>query len=82
MEVRGSIRKTGSAALDLAYIAAGRYDAYWQRELNYWDIAAGIIIVKESGGYIESLNGKSLSNTKVDIVASNSKIHHKLVNFL
>ena len=82
MEVRGSIRKTGSAALDLAYIAAGRYDAYWQRELNYWDIAAGIIIVKESGGYIESLNGKSLSDTKVDIVASNSKIHHKLVNFL
>ena len=82
MEVRGSIRKTGSAALDLAYIAAGRYDAYWQRELNYWDIAAGIILVKESGGFVESLNSGSFSEKKIDIIATNSKIHKELKNLL
>ena len=82
MEVRGHVRKSGSAALDLAYVASGRYDAYWQRELNYWDIAAGIIIVKESGGYVESLNSKSFIEKKIDLVASNSIIHKELTNFL
>ena len=82
MEVRGHIRKSGSAALDLAYVAAGRYDGYWQRELSYWDIAAGIIIVKESGGYIENLSGESFGEEKIDLVASNSKIHKELANFL
>ena len=82
MEVRGNIRKSGSAALDLAYVAAGRYDGYWQRELNYWDIAAGIILVKESGGFIENLSGKSFGEKKIDLVASNSKIHKELSNFL
>ena len=80
--VRGHIRKSGSAALDLAYVASGRYDAYWQRELNYWDIAAGIILLKESGGYIESLNGKNFNEKKIDLVASNSVIHKELRNFL
>ena len=46
METNAHIRKSGSAALDLAYVAAGRYDGYWQREINYWDIAAGIILLK------------------------------------
>tara|TARA_Y100001970_G_scaffold286964_1_gene410428 strand:+ start:5347 stop:6132 length:786 start_codon:yes stop_codon:yes gene_type:complete len=80
--VRPPIRKSGSAALDLAYVAAGRYDGGWQRELNYWDVAAGIIIIKESGGYIENLNSKSFSEGKIDLVASNSKIHKELSNFL
>ena len=48
-----NVRKFGSAALDLAYVACGRFDGYWQRELNYWDIAAGIIILKEAGGFID-----------------------------
>ena len=47
------IRKFGSAALDVAYVACGRFDGYWQRELNYWDIAAGIVILKEAGGLID-----------------------------
>ena len=63
-------------------MAAGRYDGYWQRELSYWDIAAGIIIVKESGGYIENLSGESFGEEKIDLVASNSKIHKELANFL
>ena len=82
LEVRGHIRKSGSAALDLAYVAAGRYDGCWQREISYWDIAAGIIIVKESGGYIENIRDKSFDKEKIDLVASNSKIHKELTNFL
>ena len=82
MQVRGHIRKSGSAALDLAYVAAGRYDGFWQRELSYWDIAAGIILVKESGGYIEIMGEKNLLSEKVNIVASNSKIHKELTNYL
>ena len=48
-----NVRKLGSAALDIAYVACGRFDGYWQRELNYWDIAAGLIILREAGGFIE-----------------------------
>ena len=81
-EVRAHIRKSGSAALDLAYVAAGRYDGYWQNEINYWDIAAGIIIVKESGGFIESLNDTSFLRNKIDIIATNTKIHKELKNLL
>ena len=50
--VNAPIRKFGSAALDMAYVACGRFDGYWQRELMYWDIAAGIIILKEAGGFV------------------------------
>ena len=82
MQDRCHIRKSGSAALDLAYVAAGRYDGFWQRELSYWDIAAGIILVKESGGYIEIMGEKNLLSEKVNIVASNSKIHKELTNYL
>ena len=79
---RASSSKSGSAALDLAYIAAGRYDACWQRELNYWDIAAGIIILRESGGFVENLKGNDFHSKKIDIIASNSKIHEKMKNLL
>ena len=82
MKTNSHIRKSGSAALDLAYVAAGRYDGYWQREINYWDIAAGIILVKESGGFVESLNSSSFSEKKIDIIATNSKIHKELKNLL
>ena len=80
--VRPPVRKSGSAALDLAYVAAGRYDAVWQRELKYWDVAAGIVLVKESGGFVESIAGEGFDNNRVDIIASNSKIHKELKNFL
>ena len=81
-EVRAHIRKSGSAALDLAYVAAGRFDGYWQREINYWDIAAGIILVRESGGLINSLDEDSFIQKKIDIIATNSKIHKELKNLL
>ena len=66
----------------MAYVGAGRYDGYWHRELYYWDIAAGIIIVKESGGFVETKKWEELGKEKVDIIASNSKIHRELINLL
>ena len=76
-------RKSGSAALDLAYVAAGRYDGYFQKKLKIWDIAAGIIILKEAGGLINEID---ISNTKdINIIASNTDINakfkEKLINF-
>ena len=61
------VRRFGAAALDLAYVAAGRYDGFWERRLNAWDLAAGILIVKEAGGLIEPLdsNGSILENGSV-----------------
>jgi len=75
-----SIRKSGSAALDMAYVASGRYDGYFQKNLNLWDIAAGIIIVKEAGGQVNDLNLKQ--NNNINIIASSSSINEKLVKNL
>ena len=76
-------RKSGSAALDMAYVAAGRYDGYFQNNLNLWDIAAGIIIVKESGGIVSQID--LLKNEDIDIraasIAINEKMLEKLKNF-
>ena len=76
-------RKSGCAALDMAYVAAGRYDGYYQENLNLWDIAAGILIIKEAGGAINDFDLNNLNNLKV--IASNSnisvKFKEKLNNF-
>ena len=78
-----SYRKSGSAALDMAYVAAGRYDGYFQHDLNLWDIAAGIILVKEAGGVLNEIDLSSNKNIK--IIASsadiNSKLLEKLIKF-
>ena len=73
-----NVRKFGSAALDMAYVACGRFDGYWQRELNYWDIAAGIIILKEAGGFVDFFEEDIKSPLKRNILASNSYIHNEL----
>ena len=70
-------RRSGSAALDLAYVASGRFDGYFQDNLNLWDIAAGIIIVKEAGGIINEIDLSSLKNIKV--LASNAEINTKFI---
>ena len=75
-----SIRIAGSAALDMAYVASGRYDGYFQKNLNLWDIAAGIIIVKEAGGQVNDLNLKQ--NNNIDITASSSSINEQLLKNL
>ena len=73
-------RKTGSAALDMAYVAAGRYDGYFQNNLNVWDVAAGIIIIKEAGGIVNEINLSNHSNIK--IIASSSRINEKMLEKL
>ena len=77
-----NIRKFGSAALDMAYVACGRFDGYWQRELNYWDIAAGIIILKEAGGFINFFEEDKNNPLKKNIIASNSNIHNELLDLI
>ena len=73
-----NVRKFGSAALDMAYVACGRFDGYWQRELNYWDIAAGVIILREAGGFIDFFEIDDKAPLKKNILASNSNIHSEL----
>tara|TARA_B100000676_G_C18032539_1_gene819658 strand:- start:918 stop:1718 length:801 start_codon:yes stop_codon:yes gene_type:complete len=73
-----NVRKFGSAALDMAYVACGRFDGYWQRELNYWDVAAGIILIKESGGFVDFFEEDKKVPLKKNIIASNSIIHKEL----
>ncbi len=75
-----STRKTGSAALDMAYVAAGRYDGYFQENLNLWDIAAGIIIINEAGGIINSIDLKK--NKSIEVLASSSNINEKMLKKL
>ena len=77
-----NVRKFGSAALDMAYVACGRFDGYWQRELNYWDVAAGIIILKEAGGFVNFFEEDISSPFKKNILATNSSIHEKLRELL
>ena len=76
-------RKSGSAALDMAYVASGRYDGYFQKNINLWDIAAGIVLIKEAGGIINDINLNNVEN--INVIASNpninSKFQEKLLNF-
>ena len=76
--VLSPVRKFGSAALDVAYVACGRFDGYWQRELNYWDIAAGLVILKEAGGLVNFFEKDNEAPLKRNILASNSNIHDEL----
>ena len=84
-EVKNSlnVRKSGSAALDMAYVAAGRYDGYFQNNLHLWDIAAGIILIKEAGGKINKIDSSQINEIKI-AAASNiiyEKMLEKLDNF-
>ena len=74
------IRNSGCAALDMAYVATGRYDGYFQKNINLWDIAAGIIIVEEAGGILNEINLSSINGLR--IIASNNSINNKLVQKL
>jgi len=76
------IRRTGSAALDLCYVAAGRFDGFWEVKLNPWDMAAGSILVKEAGGRLTDFLGRDLSLYGQELVASNGQIHHAMLTVL
>lgn len=71
--VCAGIRRYGSAALDLAYVAAGRFDGFWERGLKPWDIAAGIVLVREAGGFVEEIDGGDVQTTG-NIMAANERL--------
>jgi myo-inositol-1(or 4)-monophosphatase len=76
------LRRFGAASLDLAWVAAGRFDAYWERGLSPWDIAAGIILVREAGGYVTDLAGGETMLASGDILAGNESIQRELLRTL
>ena len=76
------IRRAGSAALDLAYVAAGRTDGFWEMGLNQWDIAAGIVLVREAGGFVSDLEGGESFFNSGDIIAANPKCWRTMVQVL
>ena len=76
------IRRLGAASLDLAYIAAGRCDGFWENGLQAWDIAAGIVLVREAGGYVTDLAGRNKMMENGDVLAANARVHHRLLRQL
>ena len=76
------LRSTGAAAIDLAFVASGRTDAFWQRNLKLWDISAGALLVKEAGGKITQPNGMQWKINNQDILASNNLIHQQILDEL
>ncbi|HKT15994.1 MAG TPA: inositol monophosphatase family protein, partial [Allosphingosinicella sp.] len=80
-EVAG-IRRFGSAALDLAWVAAGRFDGFWEEDLKSWDVAAGVLLVREAGGFVTDFRGGDTSVETGQVLAANDQLHsrlHKLV---
>ena len=75
MGTTAGVRRFGAASLDLAYVAAGRYDGYWERGLNAWDVAAGILLVREAGGVVTDLNGGSDPLNSGQILTANEYLH-------
>ena len=80
--VTSGIRRTGAAAIDLAWVAAGRFDGFWERDLRAWDLAAGIVILREAGGYISDADGKDRMLETGSVVAGNETIHRQLLKQL
>ncbi|QRM28893.1 inositol monophosphatase family protein [Microvirga sp. VF16] len=78
----GGMRRWGAASLDLAYVACGRFDAYWERGLNSWDIAAGILMIREAGGFVSDADGGSDPLAKGTIACGNEIMHRELLKLL
>ncbi|WP_435231306.1 inositol monophosphatase family protein [Pseudopelagicola sp. nBUS_20] len=76
------VRRWGAAALDMAYVAAGRYEGYWERRLNVWDIAAGVIIVKEAGGFAEPLNPRGDLLQDGNVICANEPIFEQFAKVI
>jgi myo-inositol-1(or 4)-monophosphatase len=82
MAVSAGVRRCGSAALDIAYVAAGRFDGFWESGLNPWDMAAGIVLVREAGGLVSDLAGGTAMMASGDILAANGALHRPLAKVL
>jgi myo-inositol-1(or 4)-monophosphatase len=81
LKVQG-LRRTGTAALDLCYVAAGRFDGFWEVTLNPWDMAAGVVILREAGGRVTDFAGNTHSIYGQELVASNGPIHQAMLDVL
>jgi myo-inositol-1(or 4)-monophosphatase len=77
-----AVRRDGSAALDLAYVACGRFDAFWEYDLHAWDVAAGTLLVREAGGRVDRIDGREATLDGRSILASNGRIHDELRSVL
>lgn len=82
MAVTAGVRRCGSAALDIAYVAAGRFDGFWEAGLNPWDMAAGIVLVREAGGLVSDLGGGTDMMASGNILAANGALHRPLAKVL
>ncbi len=82
MTETAGVRRWGTASLDLAYVAAGRYEGFWERGLEIWDIAAGILLVREAGGLVSTIEGKHLQLEGPSILAANDQLHRDLFKLL
>ena len=82
MRATSGVRRTGSAAMDLAWTASGRFDGYWQHGLSNWDIAAGVMVVREAGGIVTDADGGHTMLTSGSIVAGNEAIHGRILRHL
>jgi myo-inositol-1(or 4)-monophosphatase len=76
------VRRTGSAALDLAWVACGRLDAFWEFGLKPWDVAAGSLLVEEAGGHVSNIDGTTLDISGAQILASNGRLHQQMAETL
>ncbi|HZF33309.1 MAG TPA: inositol monophosphatase family protein, partial [Candidatus Angelobacter sp.] len=76
------VRRSGSAALDLAYVAAGRYEGFWENHLSPWDIAAGIVLVREAGGYVSEVDGGADMLATGSTFAANAHLHEAVGKLL
>jgi myo-inositol-1(or 4)-monophosphatase len=74
-----AVRRLGSAALDLCYVAAGRMDGFWEERLKPWDVAAGALMVQEAGGQITAIDGSAFDVRKASLIASNGRIHGEML---
>ena len=76
-EVAG-IRRFGAASLDLAWVAAGRYDGFWESDLKVWDVAAGMLLVREAGGFVSDFRGGDRAIERSEFIAGSAAVHSKL----
>jgi myo-inositol-1(or 4)-monophosphatase len=76
------VRRDGSAAIDMAYVACGRFDGFWEEGLNPWDVAAGYLLIEEAGGRVSFYDGSKYSIYTPPIVASNGLIHSQMLEVL
>ncbi len=74
-----AVRRLGSAALDMCYVAAGRMDGFWEERLKPWDVAAGALIVQEAGGVITAIDGGPFDVHRASLIASNGHIHDEML---